>query len=126
MNVIIEKKAVDNPEDYTASEIIAQSPKAGESVIQGGSITLYIPDIEELYPDFTTGDYTLSEIQKFAEKYSLTLNIKYVETSEYPAGTIISQSRSANSKIASGASFTITIAQEVSDTDEEDIGDIDE
>jgi serine/threonine-protein kinase len=120
MNVKVEKKAVDDPSEYTASAIIGQSPAAGEKVVEGGTITLYIADIEELYPDFTSGDYTLSEIQDFAKKYSLTLNIKYVETDEYPAGTIIAQSRTANSRIATGASFTISIAQEPNSEDEGD------
>lgn len=118
MNVKVEKKAVDDPTNYSASEIIGQDPKVGEKVLEGGTITLYIPDIEELYPDFTTGDYSLTEIQDFAKKYSLTLNIKYVETADYPAGTIISQSRQANSRIAAGASFTISIAQEPLDEEE--------
>ena len=63
LNVIVETKDVDNPDDYEASEIIGQSPEAGESVAEGGTITLYIPDIQDLYPDFTTGDYTLKEIE---------------------------------------------------------------
>ena len=73
---------------------------------------LYYPDIEERYPDFTTGDYTLKEIEDFAEKYSLKLNTKYVDDTEHPAGTIIAQSRQAGSRIAAGATFTITITQE--------------
>lgn len=116
MNVIIEPQAVDNPADYeSSSEIIGQKPAAGTSVNQGGTITLYVPDIEDLYPDFTTGDYSLIEIQQFAKKYNLKLNIKYVETEEYEPGTIFSQSREAKSKIVAGATFTISIAQEVMD-----------
>ena len=112
MNVIIESKAVDHPEDYNVSEIIGQSPKAGETVPQGGTVTLYIPDIVDLYPDFTKGDYSLTEIQDFAKKYNLKLEIVNVKTNEYPAGTIISQNRNAGSKIAAGATFKVTIAQE--------------
>ena len=119
MNVIVEKKVVENPDDYSASEIISQSPAAGQTVAQGGTITLYIPDIDELYPDFTTGDYTLTAIQKFADKYNLKLTVKYTETSEVPAGTIMQQSRAANTKVVAGASFTITIAQEPYTDDEE-------
>lgn len=112
INVLIEKRTVDNPGDYSANEIIEQNPKAGEKVKEGGTVTLYVPDIESLYPDFTTGDYTLADIEKFADDYNLKLNVKYMETSEYPAGTIISQSRAKNTKIQPGASITITIAQE--------------
>ncbi len=112
MQVKVEQKEVDDPTEYKASLIIGQSPKAGEKVLEGGTVVLYIPNVEDVYPDFTSGDYSLSEIQDFAKKYSLNLNIKYVEDDEHPAGTILSQSRQANSRIAAGASFTITIAQE--------------
>ncbi len=112
MNVITEKRAVDKPEDYKASEIIDQNPKPGEKVAEGGTITLYYPDIEEVYPDFTNGDYSLADIEKFAEKNGLKFTPKYRETSEYPAGTIFEQSRQPNSRITAGASFTVTIAQE--------------
>ena len=112
MNVITEKRAVDKPEDYKASEIIDQNPKPGEKVAEGGTITLYYPDIEEVYPDFTNGDYSLADIDKFAEKNGLKFTPKYRETSEYPAGTIFEQSRQPNSRITAGASFTVTIAQE--------------
>lgn len=112
MNVIVEKKAVDNPTEYTASEIIGQSPEAGEKVKEGSTITLYIPDVEELYPDFTTGDYTLTEIEEFAKKYNLKFATKYVERDDVPAGTIVEQSRQPNTRISSGGSFTITISQE--------------
>ncbi len=112
MQVKVEQKEVDDPTEYKASLIIGQSPKAGEKVLEGGTVVLYIPNVEDVYPDFTSGDYSLTEIQDFAKKYSLNLKIKYVEDEEHAAGTILSQSRQANSRIAAGASFTITIAQE--------------
>ncbi len=112
MNVIVEKKSVDDATEYTASEIIGQSPEPNEKVLEGGTITLYIPDVEEGYPDFTTGDYSLTEIEDFAKKYNLKFSTKYKETDEVPAGTIIEQSRQAGTKISPGASFTITISQE--------------
>ncbi|HBA37594.1 MAG TPA: hypothetical protein DCY94_02625, partial [Firmicutes bacterium] len=112
ISVKVETKEVDNPSDYKASMIIGQSPSAGEKVLEGGTLILYIPNVEDVYPDFTTGDFSLAEIQDFAKKYNLQLNIKQLPTDEFPAGTILGQSRQPNSRIASGASFTITIAQE--------------
>lgn len=115
MNVITEKKAVDDPAKYQASKIIDQMPKAGEKVPEGGTITLYYPDIEEVYPDFTSGDYSLAEIEEFAEKNGLKFSTRYQETDEAPAGTIIYQSRQPNSRISAGGSFYIIIAQEPAD-----------
>lgn len=112
ISVKVETREVDNPSDYKSSIIIGQSPAVGEKVLEGGTLILYIPNVEDVYPDFTTGDFSLTEIQDFAKKYSLQLKINYIQTEEYPAGTIMSQSRQPNSRIAAGASFTITIAEE--------------
>ena len=112
VNVIVENKEVENPDEYTVSEIIGQSPEAGTSIPEGGTITLYIPDIVDLYPDFTKGDYTLEEVQDFAKKYNLKFDYEYEITTNYKEGTIIRQSREAKSKIGIGGSFKIWIAKE--------------
>lgn len=116
IQVLIEKKSVDNPSKVNANTIVDQDPAAGEIIYPGDSITLYVPDIDELYPDFTNGDYTIKEIEKFADKYDIDLTIDYVTTSDYAPGSVISQSRSANSKIRSGASLTISVAKAPSTT----------
>ena len=50
---------------------------------------------------------------KEALKYNLTLKTEYVQTSEYEVGTIIKQNRPKGSEIISGYTLTITIAEEV-------------
>ena len=110
LKVLIEKKEVDNPVDYDANEIISQAPAPKEKVKEGDTITLYIPDIDSLYPDFTTGDYTYQDIEEFAKKYNLVLKQKMQETTTEEPGTIIAQSRPKNTKIQSGATLTITVA----------------
>lgn len=111
VNVIIETQEVDKPEDYTVSEIIGQSPEAGTSIPDGGTVTLYIPDIVDLYPDFNKSGYTLSEVQEFAKKYNLKFDYEYEITTSYPEGTIIRQSREAKSKIGVGGSLKVWIAK---------------
>lgn len=122
VNVIVEKKEVDNPQDYDANEIIAQSPEAGTSISEGATIYLYIPNID-VYPDFTTGDYSMSEIQKFAKKYNLKLTCidsitKQSINCSTALGTILKQSREPNSPIATNVSnanmdLVLTILQPV-------------
>ncbi len=115
INVLVETKEINDDKNHDASVIIDQSPKAGEKVKSGATVTLYIPvPKNELYPDFTDGSYTKSSIEEFAKKNNLKVTFKNFETNEYPAGTIISQNRAANTKISSGASLIITIAQESS------------
>lgn len=71
INVIIEKKEmeVDTDEDYETNIIMDQSIKKGEHLSKGDNITLYIPDIKNLYPDFTDGTYSVSDIIDFANEY---------------------------------------------------------
>ena len=75
INVIIEKKEmeVDSDEDYETNIIMDQSIKKGEHLSKGDNITLYIPDIKNLYPDFTDGTYSVSDIIDFANEYKLKL-----------------------------------------------------
>ena len=52
----------------------------------------FVKHIDDTYPDFTQG-YSLSQIEAWCNEYKIELKVNYVETSEYPAGTIYKQSR---------------------------------
>ena len=111
--VLIERRDVEEDEEteYEDGEIIDQSIEPGEKVSEGTNITLYIPNIVTNYPDFTNGEYTVSDVEDFADTYELTVNIEYVETSEEAPGTIIGQSRPEGYRVVAGQSFTITVAE---------------
>jgi eukaryotic-like serine/threonine-protein kinase len=117
--VLVEKIAVENSTSDDADKIIKQDPEAGTKLKEGDTVTLYIPDMTENYPDFTTGDYSLSDIQAFCEKYGLTLKEEYVQDDTYEPGAIISQSRAAGSEIIKGMTLKIVIAEEVDTTADE-------
>lgn len=109
---------VDKIEDKTnrnAGEIIKTSPEAGTKLTEGDTIILYIPDMTTTYPDFTTGSYSLKEIEAWCEKYSVTLLTVYNQTDEYKAGTIYEQSQAANALVTSGQTLKIYIAEELVD-----------
>ena len=121
INVIIEKKEmeVDTDEDYETNIIMDQSIKKGEHLSKGDNITLYIPDIKNLYPDFTDGTYSVSDIIDFANEYKLklkfidkdskTISITSENASEYADYKIITQNRAVGTKVTENASFTIKI-----------------
>lgn len=121
INVIIEKKEmeVDSDEDYETNIIMDQSVKKGEHLSKGDNITLYIPDIKNLYPNFTDGTYSVSDIIDFANEYKLklkfidkdskTISITSENASEYADYKIITQNRAAGTKVTENASFTIKI-----------------
>jgi serine/threonine protein kinase len=108
--VQIEKREVDNPEQYDSDEIIAQEPKAGTKLIAGDTVKLYIPNIEEKYPDMVKEAWPLDDVEAFAEKYGLTLKVEYQETDNVKEGTVISQSRGAGTVIIKGVTFKVVIA----------------
>ena len=108
----------DDPNDYEEGIIMDQSVEPGTKLSEGDSITIYIPKLDNQYPDFVVDEYTVAEVEEFAEDYGITLNIVYEETDEYPAGTIIRQSRAAGSTVVIGARLTITVATTPNSDDE--------
>lgn len=119
LNVIVQEKAVSEEEQdkYKENTIIDQSTKKGERLQKGNTIILYYVVYKVEYPDFK--EYSVSEVEKFCEKYKVELNIDYVVKDEYEEGTIISQSRTGT--VTEGAKLTITVTKksEVVETPEE-------
>ena len=122
IKVAVEKKDVDNQDDYKGKEnqIIDQYPKYNKDeelkLEEGDSITLYIPNIVDVYPDMVAEKWTLEDAQAFADEYGLTLDITEEESEEEP-GTIISQGRPAGDTIIKGMTFKVTVAKEKSKED---------
>lgn len=113
LEVTIEKKVPEDIEtkDYNEQEIIGQSLAPGSEVKKGDAITLYIPDIEEEYPDMNALGWTKEDAEAFCDKYGITLKVVEQETTQYPEGKIIGQSRAAGSPITKGTNLTITVAK---------------
>ena len=107
---------IDDINKYEKGTIISTEPAAGTLLKEGDTIKLHIPDTSIMYPDFSTGEYSLKDIEDFAEKYNIELLIEYVETDEYEPGTIYEQSREAGSIVSEGATLKIFIASEPLDT----------
>ncbi len=121
--VTVEKKDVPEGEEnkYDEQEIIEQSLEEGTKVAEGTKITLYIPNIYEMYPDMVGEGWTLEEVRAFADKYELILTVIEQKTSEVVPGTLIYQSRTTTDRIIKGATLKITVAiKDVSETEETD------
>lgn len=113
LEVTVEKKNVDTSKEYNEQEIVDQSVKAGTVLGKGDSITLYIPNILEGYPNMVEEEWTIDDVEAFCTKYNVTLKIDYKETSDYEEGTLISQSRSPKTPIVSGTTLKIVVAKKV-------------
>ena len=97
---------------YEQNEIISTEPSAGTVLKEGDTVKIHIPDTSILYPDFTSGEYSLKDIEDFAKKFNLNLSIEYIENAEYEVGTIYEQSIEAGTLVNEGATLKIFIAEE--------------
>jgi len=111
LEVEIKKQEVEDAQDLDSQTIIAQEPEIGTVLKKGDKIVLYIADIYEKYPNFVEEKWTIEEVEDFCSTYGILLEKKYQKTDSYEAGAIIRQSRVAESKIVSGATLVITIAE---------------
>ena len=121
INVFIEEKEIeaDADDSYEKDIIMDQSIKKGESLSKGDNITLYIPDIKNVYPDFTDGTYIVSDIIAFAKEYKIsvkfidsegkTISINSENAYEYDDYQILNQNRKAGSVVTSGVSIIIKL-----------------
>ena len=118
IKVTVEKKEIS---DKTLKEntIIEQAPAAGTKVVKGDTVKLIIPDVITNYPNFVSEGWKVDDIETFCSEYGITLTVVEEETNEYPAGTVIKQSRSADTKVISGATLKITVAKEKQTTNTE-------
>ena len=123
--LIVQIKKVDTDKSYQANEIMYTEPAAGEKLGEGGTITLFIKHIDDTYPDFTSGKYTLTQIEEWCNEYGVTLTTSYVPTSDYSAGTIYSQSKNVGSKVVAGQTLEIKIADEAANEEEGTDPDVD-
>lgn len=119
-------------DDLDPQAILDQEPKAGTKVQPGDTITLRIPEVYDVYPDFVAEGWTVDEVQAFCDQYGVVLRKKEQYDSSSPAGTILECDRGKDEPINKGAILTITIAadrnepQPPSETDENSSGDSDE
>ena len=114
--VLIEKKDVTDSK-VDGSAILEQSVKAGDKVSKGDTVTLYIPNVVTKYPNFTSGDYTESDVEDFCNQYGLTLKKVYDSTGNHKDGDIIKQSKPEGYQVTQGTTLTITIYKAPDDSE---------
>ena len=124
INVLIEKKDIENKDDYKDKEniIIDQNPAYDETkekvlIEKGDTITLYIPNIINEYPDMVDEGWTLNDVIAFSEEYKLNLTV-YDSTNntipkekytDYKDIKVISQSRPVGDTIIEEFNFYVNI-----------------
>ena len=127
INVLVEKKDVEDKEKYQDKEniIIDQSPKFVETentdekqlLEAGDTVTLYIPNIVNEYPDMVNEGWVLSDVIAFTKEYNIPLTVQDKDGKTIPEGdydnyqsaTVINQSKPPKYAIVSGISLKVTI-----------------
>ena len=123
VNVNIEKKDVENKDEYKGKEqnIIDQKPiynKDEKKVLEkGDTVTLYIPNIVNEYPDMIAENWSLSDVMSFAEEYKINVSvldkngtiIPNDKLNDFISASIIEQSRPPKDTIIEGITLKVKI-----------------
>lgn len=107
---IVEQEGSD--ESLDKDIIVGQNPKAKEKVKEGETVTLYVPKVEDKYPDFVAENWKVADIEDFCSKKGVYVNTITEEVEDKSKdGRVIKQSREAGSKITQGANLVITVGK---------------
>ena len=123
VNVNIEKKDVENKDEYKGKEqnLIDQKPiynKDEKKVLEkGDTVTLYIPNIVNEYPDMIAENWSLSDVMSFAEEYKINVSvldkngtiIPNDKLNDFLSASIIEQSRPPKDTIIEGITLKVKI-----------------
>lgn len=142
INVLIEKKDVEDKEKYKGKEniIIDQNPKYDKTkeekvtIEEGDTVTLYIPNIVNEYPDMVEEGWSLSDTLAFIKEYKLNIQVEDKDGKtipedkyqEYNDKAVIEQSRPKGDAIIEGITLKIKLnttyeePKEETDTKEEE------
>ena len=107
---VVVTKEEDKTNKVEADVIMRTEPEAGTKLKKGDTLKLFIPSLDTNYPDFTKEGKSLTKIKEWGEKYGVKVEVEYVETDEFAAGTIFEQTIPAGSTVISGQTLKLKIA----------------
>jgi len=110
VKVITDEKEVSETENVAENTIVSQDVKAGEKLGEGDTITLVVPNIYAVYPDFANEGYTVTQVTSFCNDNGVVLEVVFEESNQ-KEGTILSQSQKAGAKVIEGANLKIKVAE---------------
>ena len=111
INVIEETKEVTKDDNIKEGTIVEQDIEVDKELEKGDTITLTVAKLITVYPDFVNENYTLEQVETFCEDNGITLNSTAKETNDYTEGSILTQSRTAGTKVVSGVTLRVTYAK---------------
>ncbi len=118
LTVSMEEKEVTEDDNVKDGTIMTQTVAADTEIKKGDSISFEVAKLITVYPDFVNESYTLSGVEEFCKKYNITLESTAKETNDFTENTILTQSRSAGSKVVSGVTLRVTYAKKKAVTED--------
>ena len=115
LNVLIEKKKIDKRDDYVGKEniILDQNPKKDTVLVLGDTITLYVPNMADEYPDMVKDGYNRKTADEFCKKYKLNCTFNEQPRDDIEPGMVVSQSRPKGEEIIERTDLTITVSKKI-------------
>ena len=107
IKVTSEEKEFTKDDKKEEGTIVEQSIKPGEKLEKNSSINFIVVKMITVYPDFVNENYTIEQVETFCEDNGITLE-KTAKESDTKEGLIITQSRTAGTKVVSGATLRVT------------------
>ena len=107
---MIEKEVTDD-DNVKDGTIMSQTIASETEVKKGDTISFEVAKLITVYPDFVNESYTLSGVEEFCKKYNITLESTAKETNDFTENTILTQSRTAGTKVVSGVTLRVTYAK---------------
>ncbi len=109
--VLVEEKEVKDTEDQKEDIILEQDQAEGTKLKRGDTIVFQVSKLITVYPDFVNEDWTYAAIEEFCAEHNVTVVRVDKEDATVPEGTILAQSRAAESKVVSGVQIRITVSK---------------
>ena len=111
VSVVVTAKKVDKSGNYKENTVIEQSVKSGEKLSKGDAIELTYATLITVYPDFTNGKYTVTDVNTFCSENKIKCTFEEKESTSKEVGTILEQSKKEGSEVTSGDTLKITTAK---------------
>ncbi len=111
VSVVVTAKKVDKSGNYKENTVIEQSVKSGEKLSKGDAIELTYATLITVYPDFTNGKYSVTDVNTFCDENKIKCSFEEKESTSKDPGTILEQSKKEGSEVSSGDTLKITTAK---------------
>ena len=100
--------------DFVEGTVTDQDPKAGDSIVKGGVVKLYVAKSGEgkVIPDFTNKNYKAA--RDTLESMGFVVTLQATENDTVQVGNVISTNPAANTSVLEGSTITVYYAVDTS------------